>query len=266
VRVTATVPLESPTPAGTTPSSPVVTSPLSPVVTTPSSPIVTQPSVPADDVAGPPPTTTTPNASFVDLGAATNFGVLAYAAVTSTGATTITGHVGTTAAAITGLLSTQIHFGEIFDTSPTNAGAAHAGAAAAQVFLDGLTASPLPVVDLGGRTISPGVYQGGTIELTGTVILDGGGDPNAAFVFKAASTLVTASASRVVLVNGAQACNVFWQVGSSATFGTTTAFAGTVIADISITATTGTTFDGRLLARHGAVTLDTSTITVPACS
>ena len=110
------------------------------------------------------------------------------------------------------------------------------------------------------------MYQGGTIELTGTVTLDGGGDPNAVFVFKAASTLVTASASRVVLISGAQACNVFWQVGSSATFGTTTAFAGTVIADVSITATTGTSVDGRLLARNGAVTLDTSTITVPACN
>ena len=204
--------------------------------------------------------------SFVDLGGATNFGVLAYAAITSTGATTITGNVGTTAAAITGLVPTQIHLGQIFDTSPTIAGAAHAGAAAAQQFLDGLTASPLPAVDLGGRTISPGVYQGGTIELTGTVTLDGGGNPNAVFVFKAASTLVTASASRVVLIGGAQACNVFWQVGSSATFGTTTAFAGTVIADISITATTGTSVDGRLLARNGAVTLDTSTITVPACN
>ena len=150
-------------------------------------------------------------------------------------------------------------------TSPSNAAAAQAGAAAAQLFLDGLTASPLPSVDLGGRTIMPGVYQGGTIELGGTVTLDGGGDPNAVFVFKAASTLVTATASRVVLVNGAQACNVYWQVGSSATFGTATQFVGTVIANVSITATTGVTLVGRLIARSGAVTLDTNTITVPAC-
>ena len=263
VRVASTVPPASSDPVVT---SPIATSPFLPVVTTPSLPVVTQPSAPVDDVVGPIPTTTVPRVSFVDLGGATTFGVLAYAAITSTGATTITGDVGTTAAAITGLVPTQIHFGQIFETSPTTAGAAHAGAAAAQLFLDGLTASPLPAVDLGGRTISPGVYQGGTIELTGTVTLDGGGDPNAVFVFKAASTLVTASASRVVLVGGAQACNVFWLVGSSATFGTTTAFAGTVIADISITATTGTSVDGRLLARNGAVTLDTSTITVPACS
>ena len=102
--------------------------------------------------------------------------------------------------------------------------------------------------------------------MTGTVTLDAGGDPNAFFVFKAASTLVTASASRVVLANGAQACNVFWQVGSSATFGTTTQFAGTVIANISITATTGVAVDGRLIARNGAVTLDSNTITVPGCN
>jgi hypothetical protein len=128
-----------------------------------------------------------------------------------------------------------------------------------------LSASPLPGVDLGGRTIGPGVYQGGTFEMAGTLTLDAGADPNAIFVFKAASTLVTASASRVVLVNGAQACNVFWQVGSSATFGTTTHFAGTVIANISITATTGVAIDGRLIARNGAVTLDSGTIIVPAC-
>ena len=158
-----------------------------------------------------------------------------------------------------------MHFGEIFEASPTTGAAAQAGAASAQVFLTNLTAAPLPGVELGGRTISPGVYAGGTIELTGTVTLDGGGDPNAVFVLKAASTLVTASSSRVVLVNGAQACNVFWQVGSSATFGTGTAFAGTVIANVSITATTGTTLDGRLLALNGAVTLDSNTITVPSC-
>lgn len=250
-------------PVVTVPSSPVVTVPSSPVVTVPSSPVVTVPSGPVVDV--PPPTTIPLATAFVDLGAAEDFAVLAYAAVTSTGPTSITGHVGTTAAAITGLVPTQLQFGEIFDTSPTTGTAAHAGATAAQNFLTGLTASPLPGVELGGGTIGPGVYQGGTIGLTGTVTLDAGGDPNAIFVFRAASTLITASASRVVLVNGAQACNVFWQVGSSATFGTTTEFAGTVIATASITATTGAAFTGRLLALNGAVTLDSNTITVPAC-
>ena len=261
----STVPIS--TPVVTQPASPGVTVPTTPVVTTPALPVVTVPTTPVVTL---PPTAvvTVPvlvRPSFVDLGAAADFAVLAYAAVTSTGPTSITGHVGNTAAAITGLLPLQLHFGEIFAASPTNAGAAQSAAAAAQLFLDGLTASPLPAVDLGGRTIQPGVYQGGTIELTGTVTLDGGGDPNAIFVFNAASTLVTASASRVVLTNGARACNVFWQVGSSATLGTTTQFVGTVIAKASITATTGVSVDGRLFARNGAVTLDSNEIIVPSC-
>ncbi|MEP7202994.1 MAG: ice-binding family protein [Ilumatobacteraceae bacterium] len=250
----------------TVPSGPGETSPLVPVATQPSAPGV---KLPAEPVATSPrvpvaTTTTLPSSTFVDLGAASHFAVLAYSAVTSTGPTSIAGDVGTTVSTITGLLPAQVHFGTIFDTSP-NASVAHAAAAGAQRFLDSLSASPLPAVELGGRTISPGVYQGGTIEVTGTVTLDAGGDPNAIFVLRAASTLVTASASRIALVNGAQACNVFWQIGSSATLGTATEFAGTVIAAISITATTGVTVDGRLIARNGAVTLDSNEITVPAC-
>lgn len=233
------------------PSVPVVIAPSVPVVTVAPVPVVTLPAAPA--------------APLVDLGVAADFGVLAYAAVTSTGPTSITGNVGTTTTGDTGLLPAQVS-GQIFATTPTVPVAAHAAVAAAQLFLDALTASLLPGVELGGRTITPGVYQGGTIELTGTVTLDAGGDPNALFVFKAASTLVTASASRVVLANGAKATNVFWQVGSSATFGTTTQLAGTVIANISITATTGVVVVGRLIARNGAVTLDSNTITVPASS
>jgi hypothetical protein len=80
---------------------------------------------------------------------------------------------------------------------------------------------------LGGLTLNPGVYSGGALDLTGTLTLDAQGDPGAVFIFQAASTLITASASQVKLVNGASACNVFWKVGSSATFGTTTSFGGT---------------------------------------
>ena len=229
-------------------------------------PGVTTPSVPVDDiVVSPTPTIAVQRAPFVQLGSAANFAVLATAAVTSTGPTSITGHVGNDAAAITGLtLADPLRrdLRQLADDRRRGPGRR----CAAQVFLTHLTASPLPAVNLGGRTISPGVYAGGTIELTGTVTLDAGGDPNAIFVLKAASTIVTASSSRVVLVNGAQACNVFWQVGSSATFGTGTAFAGTVIANVSITATTGTALNGRLLALNGAVTLDSNTIIVPACN
>ena len=175
----ATSPAPVSTPVVTQPASPVVTVPSTPVVTVPSTPVVTVPTTPVVPVPSTPVVTVPVLArpSFVDLGAATDFAVLAYAAVTSTGPTSITGHVGNTAAAITGLLPSQLHFGEIFATSPTNAGAAQSAAAAAQVFLDGLTPSPLPGVDLGGRTIGPGVYDGGTIELTGTVTLEAEATP-----------------------------------------------------------------------------------------
>ena len=97
----------------------------------------------------------------------------------------------------------------------------------------------------------PGVYTSPTFGLTGTVTLDAKGDPNAEFVFQAGSTLITASDSRVRLVNGAVACNVVWQVGSSATFGTGTRFVGDVLALTSITANNRATFQGRLLASNG---------------
>ena len=120
------------------------------------------------------------------------------------------------------------------------------------------------VADLGGQTLTPGVYNSASsIGLTGDLTLNAGGDPNAVFVFQAGSSLITASTSRVNLVNGAQSCNVFWQVGSSATLGTGSTFRGTVMALTSITVTTAVTVDGRVLARNGAVTLDTDTITRP---
>ena len=120
-------------------------------------------------------------------------------------------------------------------------------------------------VELGGTTETPGVYASpaGTFGITGTLTLDAQGDPNAIFIFKAASTLITASASNVVLVNGAQASNVYWVVGSSATLGTNSILEGNVLAQASITVTTGVSLDGRALARTAAVTLDTDTITVP---
>ena len=123
------------------------------------------------------------------------------------------------------------------------------------------------VVELGGTTQTPGVYESpaGTFGITGTVTLDAKGDPNAVFIFKAASTLITASGSHVKLINGAQSANVFWQVGSSATLGTYSVLRGNVMALASITVTTGTTVDGRMLARTGAVTLDSDTITGSDC-
>ncbi|MFD9196375.1 ice-binding family protein [Streptomyces phaeochromogenes] len=121
--------------------------------------------------------------------------------------------------------------------------------------------------DLGGQVLVPGVYTATTsMGLTGALTLNAKGDPNAVFIFQAGSTLTTASASSVILVNGAQPCNVFWQVGSSATLGTNSKFVGTIMADQSITVTTGTEIQGRALARIGAVTLDDNVITTPICA
>jgi hypothetical protein len=119
---------------------------------------------------------------------------------------------------------------------------------------------------LGGRTLRAGVYKAASsMALTGALTLDAAGNPDAVFVFQL-SALTTASASSVVLLGGAQACNVYWQIASSATLGTTSTFRGNILALTSISLTTGATVEGRVLARNGAVTLDTNTITRPSCS
>jgi hypothetical protein len=123
--------------------------------------------------------------------------------------------------------------------------------------------------DLGNLVLVGGVYAGpsnSALSLTGNLTLDGAGDPNSVFIFQTGSTLTTASGSSVTLINGAQECNVFWQVGSSATLGTNSVFAGNILALQSITVTTGVTVHGRALARNGAVTLDTDTFISPTCN
>ena len=117
----------------------------------------------------------------------------------------------------------------------------------------GRTLAPVDVAnaDLGGRTLAPGLYKStGTLALTGTVTLDAQGDVNGVWIFQVASSLDTATGSQVVLSGGAKASNVFWQVGTSATLGTTTAFKGTIMANQSITLANGATLDGRALATH----------------
>jgi hypothetical protein len=192
------------------------------------------------------------------LGAAASYSVLGGSTVTNTGPTVLNGDLGVSpGTAITGF------------PPGTTAGATHAGdAQAAQAKLDLLTAysaaaalTPTATLagDIGGQTFGPGVYNSASsLGITGTVTLDARGDPNAVFTFQMGSTLITASASNVKLINGAKASNVFWQVGSSATLGTTTSFAGTIMALASITVTTGVTVDGRALALNGAVTLDSN--------
>jgi hypothetical protein len=121
---------------------------------------------------------------------------------------------------------------------------------------------------LAGQMFSPGVYNASESLLlsSGTVTLNAEGNPNAVFIFQIGSTLITGSNTAVSLVGGAQACNVFWEVGSSATLGSGTHFVGTIMAAASITANTAATIHGRLLAQTGAVTLEENTITTSTCA
>ena len=200
----------------------------------------------------------------VSLGTAANYAVLAASTVTNTGATTITGNLGLSpGTSVTGFPPGQVT-GSI---DAADSAALHAQNDLTAAY-NAAAASPVTAtipVELGGTTETPGVYASpaGTFGITGTLTLDAHGDPNAVFIFKAASTLITASASNVVLVNGAQAANIFWVVGSSATLGTYSILQGNILAQASITVTTGATLDGRALARTAAVTLDTDTVTRP---
>ena len=122
--------------------------------------------------------------------------------------------------------------------------------------------------DLVGLTLAPGVYAGTSkapLSLSGQLILDGQGNNAAVFIFQTDSTLITSSASSILLINGASECNVFWQVGSSATLGTGSRFVGNILALTSISVQTGVAVQGRALARNGAVTLDNDVFTQPSC-
>ncbi|TKA76791.1 hypothetical protein B0A55_05837 [Friedmanniomyces simplex] len=197
----------------------------------------------------------------LSLGTASGYGVFAASTITNTGLTTVGARIGLSpGSSITGFLP-GINLGEDID----NAAAVQAKADIQSLY-NALVAMPATTVltgqDLGGQTLDAGVYSfASSGGLTGILTLDGQGDPNAVFVFQFGSTLTTATAAAVVLINGAQACNVYWQVGSSATLGTATVFAGIVVAEASITVTTGTSLlGGGFYALTAAVTLDTNII------
>jgi hypothetical protein len=198
----------------------------------------------------------------VPLGTAAHFAVLAASTVTNTGPTVITGDLGLSpGTSVTGfppghVIGTVHTADSVAVLAQTDLTAAYNNAASRPA------TATIPT-ELGGTTETSGVYvsAAGTFGITGTLTLNAQGNPNAVFIFKTASTLITASASKVKLVNGAKAANVFWQVGSSATLGTGSTFRGNILALASITVTTGVTVQGRTLARTAAVTLDSDTIT-----
>jgi hypothetical protein len=204
----------------------------------------------------------------VRLGSAATFAVLAGApAVANSGSTIIDGDLGiSSAAAVTGFPPGTIN-GTIHAADEV-AHQAHADLVAAY----DVAAARTPAVAiaggvLGGATLAAGTYSSGgaTLDLTGALVLDGGNDPNAVWIFQATSDLITAASSSVTFINGGQACNVFWQVAGSATLGADSRFAGSILAQRAITMDSRVTLSGRALARSGGVTLMNDMISYPGC-
>jgi hypothetical protein len=201
----------------------------------------------------------------VEFGSAASFAVLAGSGITITGPTAITGDIGSyPTATITGLgtltLTGVNHGGDEVSQSAHGALLSAYNDAGGRAY-DLIYAGGF---DLVGQILNAGVYRSdSSLALSGTLTLDALGDPDAVFIIQTGSTLITAAGSQVILVNGAQAANVIWQVGSSATLATDSYFVGSILAHDSITLTTGATVDGRVLALNGAVTFDSNTVVVP---
>jgi len=211
---------------------------------------------------------------MVNLGTASRFAVLAASTITDDGgaSTIITGDVGLYPGTAIGLTAGQVTGGTIYaagtGSDPLLIGAT-ADLSTAYTDAKGRSGGSIVGTELGGTTLTPGVYDSasGTFGITGTLTLNGDG----VYIFQMATTLITAASSSVVLENGAQACHVFWPVGSSATLGTYSDFVGNILAYTTITDNGGSTVEGRLLAMGGgqvggAVNLDDTTLTKAVCS
>jgi Ice-binding-like len=195
------------------------------------------------------------------LGTASSFAVLGASTVTNTGPTVVNGDLGVSPGnAITGIppgiVNGTMHAGDATALSAQNDITTAYGALAGQPCNVALTGQ-----DLGGLTLTPGTYCFSSgAQLTGKLTLNGLGNAGAVWVFQIGSSLTTASGSKIAFINAGQACGAFWQVGSSATLGTTTNFSGNILALASITLNTGATNNGGLFARTGAVTLDSNSV------
>jgi hypothetical protein len=202
----------------------------------------------------------------VDLLTADSYAVLAGAGITNTGASVIVGDLGACTGTITGITAAMVSgttsSGGVACGTPSAAATAYTEAAGRAA-----TDTYAPATDLGGLTLAAGVHKSpSSFAVTGALTLDGEGDPEAVFIFQASSTLGTAANSTVSLINGAQACNVFWPVGSSATLGANSTLVGSVLAVDAVTAGAGAVVQGRLIARDGAITLAANTVTRPVCA
>ena len=205
----------------------------------------------------------------VSLATASNYSVLGGSTVTNTGPSVLDKSLGVwPGSSVTGFPPGLVTAPGTIEVTTAAAQQAQLDLTAAYLDSEARPLDATTTADLVGLTLQGGVYAAsaqGPLGLSGTLVLDGGGDPNTVFIFQTDSTLITGSGSTVSLINGAQECNVFWQVGSSATLGTGSVFAGNILALTSVTATTGATVHGRALAQNGAVTLDSNVFTTPTC-
>lgn len=197
------------------------------------------------------------------MGSSSTYGVLASAAVTSATPRDISG----TAGGDMGVGGATPPIGTITRTGSEVLGGASVTALSDvnTAFTDVRASTALPV-ELGGTTITDGSYSGGTFGLTGTLTLDGQNGPSSVFIVRTTTTLITAAARQVLLINGAQACNVFWQIGSSATLDASSTTVGHLIAAVSIDTGATTTLNGQLIALTGAVTLGGTNILNNSCT